>query len=116
MMIVVRACAQVWIEKTSGCNHMTCSRCNTEFCYVCGDRYLQVKFLGGHESRFSVLGCRFSLLPRYPPLRMLIRGLILGASLPRAPPDLLHPAGPPVFRAPSPLARPHLDSGIWFWF
>jgi len=24
------------VEKTQGCNHMTCTKCKTEFCYVCG--------------------------------------------------------------------------------
>lgn len=27
-----------WVEKSSGCNHMTC-RCKYEFCYVCGGKY-----------------------------------------------------------------------------
>lgn len=27
----------VQIHKSSGCNHMTCSRCRTEFCWICGD-------------------------------------------------------------------------------
>lgn len=27
------------IEKTSGCNHMTCSKCNYEFCWICGGKY-----------------------------------------------------------------------------
>ena len=27
-----------WVEKSSGCNHMTC-RCRYEFCYVCGGKY-----------------------------------------------------------------------------
>lgn len=26
------------INKTSGCNHMTCRRCNVEHCYLCGER------------------------------------------------------------------------------
>jgi len=25
------------IYKSEGCNHMTCSHCRTEFCYICGD-------------------------------------------------------------------------------
>ena len=32
------------IEKTSGCNHMTC-RCKNEFCYYCGKNYAEQ--LGG---------------------------------------------------------------------
>lgn len=24
------------VEKISGCNHMTCTRCNSDWCYVCG--------------------------------------------------------------------------------
>lgn len=27
----------VLIHKSEGCNHITCSRCRTEFCYICGD-------------------------------------------------------------------------------
>jgi len=25
------------IEKSMGCNHMTCTRCKTHFCYLCGN-------------------------------------------------------------------------------
>jgi E3 ubiquitin-protein ligase RNF14 len=33
-----RACAGcgVRVEKSHGCNHMTCGRCNAHFCYRCG--------------------------------------------------------------------------------
>lgn len=27
------------IEKSEGCNHMTCARCRTEFCWICGIEY-----------------------------------------------------------------------------
>ena len=27
------------VEKVEGCNHMTCSRCATEFCMLCGQKY-----------------------------------------------------------------------------
>lgn len=27
-----------WIQRTEGCNHMTCV-CGKEFCYVCGKAY-----------------------------------------------------------------------------
>lgn len=29
-----------WVEKSSGCNHMTC-RCSYQFCYACGGMYMQ---------------------------------------------------------------------------
>jgi len=28
-----------WVERTSGCPHMTCTNCRTEFCYLCGELY-----------------------------------------------------------------------------
>lgn len=39
--------------KSSGCNHMTCSRCSTEFCYLCGGFYLG----GLHFAGFNLIGC-----------------------------------------------------------
>ncbi|KZT74831.1 hypothetical protein DAEQUDRAFT_700902 [Daedalea quercina L-15889] len=29
---------QVHVEKSLGCNHMTCTKCKTHFCYRCGDK------------------------------------------------------------------------------
>ncbi|WVN85387.1 uncharacterized protein L203_100532 [Cryptococcus depauperatus CBS 7841] len=36
---MTRACAGcgVRVEKSHGCNHMTCGRCNAHFCYRCGE-------------------------------------------------------------------------------
>eukprot|EP00808_Paulinella_micropora_P026834 g80708.t1 len=41
------------IYKTSGCNHMTCSRCASEFCYLCGGLYMG----GLHFHELNCLGC-----------------------------------------------------------
>ena len=30
----------VAVELSSGCNHVTCSQCECEFCFLCGGRYL----------------------------------------------------------------------------
>ncbi|OCL05005.1 hypothetical protein AOQ84DRAFT_299751, partial [Glonium stellatum] len=44
------------IEKISGCDHMTCSRCNHEFCYLCSADYKKIREIGNsaHES-----SCRY---------------------------------------------------------
>ena len=42
------------VEKESGCNHMTCTQCASEFCWLCGERYLG----GIHFSELNILtGC-----------------------------------------------------------
>ena len=42
------------VEKESGCNHMTCSQCSAEFCWLCGERYAY----GLHFYELNVLtGC-----------------------------------------------------------
>ncbi|CAG9335977.1 unnamed protein product [Blepharisma stoltei] len=33
---------QFWVERTKGCNHMTC-RCGYEFCYKCGAKYKECR-------------------------------------------------------------------------
>lgn len=50
---------EVAVEKSEGCNHMTCMRCGTHFCYRCGS-----KILGGnpyeHYSRAGT-SCYYKL-------------------------------------------------------
>jgi hypothetical protein len=41
------------VEKIEGCNHMTCYKCNVEWCWVCGTR-----ILGDHHfSGWNPFGC-----------------------------------------------------------
>ena len=40
------------IEKISGCNHMTCTRCRYEFCWVCGGKYSK-----RHFKKLNIFGC-----------------------------------------------------------
>ena len=48
------------IQRTTGCDHMTCSECQTHFCYSCGRRHRNFIGLGNHYDGMSVFGC-----PRY---------------------------------------------------
>jgi hypothetical protein len=41
---------RVKVQKTLGCDHMTCTRCNYEWCWLCGEKYT-----GGHYLRCPVL-------------------------------------------------------------
>ena len=41
---------QVYIQRTKGCDHIVCLRCKTEFCYKCGGRFRDIKFIGKHFS------------------------------------------------------------------
>lgn len=69
---------QIFIQRDLGCDHMTCNRCGTEFCYRCGERYLGCKWLGNHLSRLSPFGCRYNFMPEKPHMRRIIRGSVLG--------------------------------------
>ncbi|KAB0352788.1 hypothetical protein FD754_017645 [Muntiacus muntjak] len=57
---------------------MTCSQCNTNFCYRCGERYRQLRFFGDHTSNLSIFGCKYRYLPERPHLRRLVRGSVCG--------------------------------------
>lgn len=44
-----------WIEKSSGCNHMTC-KCGYEFCYSCGKSYGKCEHTGYEYNTDDILG------------------------------------------------------------
>ncbi|XP_006626510.2 E3 ubiquitin-protein ligase RNF217 isoform X2 [Lepisosteus oculatus] len=67
---------KIHIQRTEGCDHMTCSQCNTNFCYRCGEKYRHLRFFGDHTSNLSVFGCKYRYLPEKPHLRRLIRGSV----------------------------------------
>ncbi|XP_075410717.1 E3 ubiquitin-protein ligase RNF217 isoform X2 [Tenrec ecaudatus] len=76
---------KIHIQRTEGCDHMTCSQCNTNFCYRCGERYRQLRFFGDHTSNLSIFGCKYRYLPERPHLRRLVRGSVCAGKLCVAP-------------------------------
>jgi len=80
--IVVIFVIQIYIQRTEGCDHMTCSRCNTEFCYRCGERRFRLKLFGyvleDHDMKHSIIGCNEKYKPEQPVQRALTRGSIFG--------------------------------------
>ncbi|CAL8393587.1 unnamed protein product [Gadus morhua 'NCC'] len=76
---------KIHIQRTEGCDHMTCTQCNTNFCYRCGERYRQMRFFGDHTSNLSVFGCKYRYLPDKPHLRRLIRGSVCASKVVLAP-------------------------------
>ncbi|NWU01323.1 RN217 ligase, partial [Urocynchramus pylzowi] len=83
---------KIHIQRTEGCDHMTCSQCNTNFCYRCGERYRQLRFFGDHTSNLSIFGCKYRYLPERPHLRRLVRGSVCGECI-NAPCGELHNEG-----------------------
>ncbi|XP_076873964.1 E3 ubiquitin-protein ligase RNF217 [Brachyhypopomus gauderio] len=67
---------KIHIQRTEGCDHMTCTQCNTNFCYRCGEKYRHLRFFGDHTSNLSVFGCKYRYLPDRPHLRRLARGSV----------------------------------------
>ncbi|XP_068610161.1 E3 ubiquitin-protein ligase RNF217 [Brachionichthys hirsutus] len=76
---------KIHIQRTEGCDHMTCTQCNTNFCYRCGERYRHLRFFGDHTSNLSVFGCKYRYLPNKPHLRRLVRGSICATKILIAP-------------------------------
>lgn len=72
---------QVYIQRSTGCDHMTCNRCDTGFCYKCGERFIEFPGLGDHYTRTSVLGCKYNYNADKPTKRMAVRGGYFGAKL-----------------------------------
>lgn len=70
---------RVHIQRSTGCDQMTCNRCDTKFCYKCGSRFLEFPGLGDHYTRTSVLGCRYNYKANHPMKRRAVRGGYLGA-------------------------------------
>ena len=46
---IVKQCpkCKLWTEKNEGCNHMLCSQCKTEWCWLCGELYNVFHFSKG---------------------------------------------------------------------
>ncbi|XP_002400198.2 probable E3 ubiquitin-protein ligase RNF217 [Ixodes scapularis] len=76
---------KIFIQRTTGCDHMHCARCKTHFCYRCGDRFRQLKFFGDHYSKLSVFGCKFRYKADKPLQRKIVRGAVFGGKLAAAP-------------------------------
>ncbi|GAB6027524.1 hypothetical protein CHUAL_001772 [Chamberlinius hualienensis] len=76
---------QVYIQRTTGCDHMHCTRCKTDFCYRCGDRLRKLRFFGDHYSKLSVFGCKYRYKADKPVQRKLVRGAVFGGKLMVAP-------------------------------
>ena len=72
---------KVFIQRLEGCDQMSCPRCRTQFCYLCGERIVHSRILGGHWSIYSVLGCRYIYKQNQPVQRKIIRGLFMSIVL-----------------------------------
>ncbi|GIX73714.1 probable E3 ubiquitin-protein ligase RNF217 [Caerostris extrusa] len=64
---------------------MHCTRCKTDFCYKCGERFRYLKFFGDHYSKLSIFGCKYRFKADQPIQRKVIRGAIFGGKLIAAP-------------------------------
>ena len=65
---------KVFIERSSGCDSMTCNRCNSNFCYKCGNHFRHIPGIGSHYKKLSVLGCPYNYQPDSATKRKVVRG------------------------------------------
>ncbi len=72
---------RVYIQRSTGCDHMTCNRCDTHFCYKCGGRFIDIIGIGSHYDETSVLGCKHNYCRDQPIKRKTVRGSYLGSKL-----------------------------------
>ena len=72
---------KVFIQRSEGCDQMSCPWCRTQFCYLCGERIVHSKILGGHWSVYSVLGCRYIYKKNRPVQRKIVRGVLMSVVL-----------------------------------
>ncbi|XP_062520957.1 E3 ubiquitin-protein ligase RNF217-like [Corticium candelabrum] len=75
----------ICIQRTTGCDHMTCSRCQCDFCYRCGKRMISFGWVGDHYSRYSIFGCKYNYKPDKPVQRKLTRGAIFSGTVAATP-------------------------------
>ncbi|RWS31357.1 uncharacterized protein B4U80_10661, partial [Leptotrombidium deliense] len=76
---------KTYIQRSSGCDHMHCTRCETNFCYRCGDKLRRLKFFGDHYSKLSIFGCKYRYKAESPVQRKIIRGAVFGSKVMLAP-------------------------------
>ena len=72
---------RVHIQRSTGCDCMTCNRCNTKFCYKCGEKFVTIPGLGDHYAATSILGCKYNYHPNEPHKRLTVRGGYFGCKL-----------------------------------
>ena len=63
---------RIYIQRSTGCPHMQCDRCGTEFCYECGGRFLDLGYID-HYSALNVWGCTKSYCQDEPCKRFCVR-------------------------------------------
>lgn len=65
---------RIYIQRSTGCPHMVCDRCGTDFCYDCGGRFLDLDCIDvDHYSTLNVWGCKKNYHEDEPCIRNCVR-------------------------------------------